>query len=150
MGADPMSYLMDSLFRNSGSGVLTATNGNSTANANVNVNAPSTSVTSTAEITRIFLNSIKQGALPAEDAKYVSAAVAQRAGLSPDEAEARVKSVYERLQTKLREAETSAKQAADATRKATAYGALWLFVSLLIGAFCASWAATLGGRHRDF
>ena len=145
-----MSYLMDSLFRNSGSGVLTATNGNSTANANVNVNAPSTSVASTAEITRIFLNSIKQGALPAEDAKYVSAAVAQRAGLSPDEAEARVKSVYERLQTRLREAETSAKQATDATRKATAYGALWLFVSLLIGAFCASWAATLGGRHRDF
>ena len=30
-----------------------------------------------------------------------------------------------------------------------AAGALWLFISLLIGAFVASFFATWGGRHRD-
>jgi Mg/Co/Ni transporter MgtE len=35
--------------------------------------------------------------------------------------------------------------AIDAARKT----ALWMFVSLLIGAFTASWLATIGGRQRD-
>jgi hypothetical protein len=26
---------------------------------------------------------------------------------------------------------------------------LWLFLALLMGAFCASYAATMGGRQRD-
>ena len=34
-------------------------------------------------------------------------------------------------------------------RKATAYAALWLFITLLIGAFFASLSATWGGRRRD-
>mgnify|MGYP006161209775 CR=1 FL=1 len=33
--------------------------------------------------------------------------------------------------------------------KATAYAALWLFITLLIGAFFASLSATWGGRRRD-
>ena len=56
---------------------------------------------------------------------------------------------YARLQVKLRDAETAAKEAADKGRKASAYAALWLFISLLIGAFVASFAATIGGRQRD-
>ena len=32
---------------------------------------------------------------------------------------------------------------------ATAYLALWIFASLLLGAFCAAYAATHGGRQRD-
>jgi hypothetical protein len=34
-------------------------------------------------------------------------------------------------------------------REASAYAALWIFVALLIGAFSASLAATLGGKQRD-
>jgi hypothetical protein len=34
-------------------------------------------------------------------------------------------------------------------RKAAAHLSLWIFVALLIGAFCASYAATIGGRERD-
>ena len=45
--------------------------------------------------------------------------------------------------------EATAKETADEARKASAYAALWIFVSLLIGAFVASLAATLGGRQRD-
>jgi hypothetical protein len=37
----------------------------------------------------------------------------------------------------------------DAARKATAQLAFWLTASLLIGAFCASLAATEGGGLRD-
>jgi hypothetical protein len=53
------------------------------------------------------------------------------------------------MQSALREVETTVKEAADKARKASATAALWLFVSLLIGAFAASFAATLGGRQRD-
>jgi len=49
----------------------------------------------------------------------------------------------------MRDAEARAKDAADKARKAGAYGALWLFVSLLLGAFAASLAATYAGRRRD-
>ena len=38
---------------------------------------------------------------------------------------------------------------ADKARKASAYSALWIFVSLLIGAFVASLTAIWGGRHRN-
>ena len=37
----------------------------------------------------------------------------------------------------------------EADRKAAAYGALWLFIALLGGAFSAAVLATVGGRHRD-
>ena len=53
------------------------------------------------------------------------------------------------MQTALRDAKAAAADAADKARKASAYAALWLFVSLLIGAFVASLAATFGGRRRD-
>ena len=41
------------------------------------------------------------------------------------------------------------KEATDTARKASATAALWLFISLLIGAFTASFAAIYGGRQRD-
>ena len=45
--------------------------------------------------------------------------------------------------------ETTASLATDAARKATAQLAFWLTASLLLGAFCASLAATEGGGLRD-
>ena len=44
---------------------------------------------------------------------------------------------------------TAARQAEDTARKAAAHLLLWVFLALLIGAFCASYAATIGGRQRD-
>jgi len=41
------------------------------------------------------------------------------------------------------------RQAAEAARKETGRFLLWTFVALLIGALCASYAATIGGRQRD-
>jgi hypothetical protein len=87
--------------------------------------------------------------LPAEDIRYVGQIVAQRTGLTQQDAEKRVADVYARAQAKERNAEVAARDTADKTRKASAYSALWLFVSLLVGAFVASLAATYGGRSRD-
>ena len=75
--------------------------------------------------------------------------MAQRTALSQADAERRVNEFFTRMQTKLRETGTAARETADKTRKASAYAALWIFVSLLAGAFAASLAATFGGRQRD-
>ena len=95
------------------------------------------------------MNSIRTGTLPAEDVRYVGQVVAQRTGLTQQDAEKRVVDTYARVQAKLNDAQTAARDAADKARKASAYTALWLFISLLIGAFVASLAATYGGRRRD-
>jgi hypothetical protein len=42
-----------------------------------------------------------------------------------------------------------AQRLAEDARKATAHFLLWMFIALLAGAFCASFAATIGGRQRD-
>jgi CHASE3 domain sensor protein len=54
-----------------------------------------------------------------------------------------------RVQRKLTTAQTAAESTVDEARKASANAALWLFISLLAGAFVASLAATFGGRRRD-
>ncbi len=102
------------------------------------------------EVTRIFVNAVRTGTLPADDLRYVGQVVAQRVSISQVDAEKRVTEAYNRLQTQLREAETTARAAADKARKASAYATLWLFISLLLGAFTASLAATWGSRQRDF
>jgi len=134
----PLSYFVDSLFRN-----------NSSASPAAIGNMPPNAASAAPEVARIFMNSLRSGALPAEDQRYVGQLVAERTGLSQQEAEKRVGETYARTQTKLRDAETAVKDAAEQARKASAYAALWLFISLLIGAFVASLAATYGGRQRD-
>jgi hypothetical protein len=47
------------------------------------------------------------------------------------------------------EAETKARQAADAARKATASFAIFTALSMMIGAFVAAAAAAFGGNIRD-
>ena len=144
----PMGYFVDSLFRKNTNAVASAPD---IAGSDViPVWHPKlTPAGSTPEVTRIFMNAIRSGSLPAEDMRYVGQVVAYRTGLTQQNAEKRVIDTYARVQTKLHDAETAAKEAADKGRKASAYAALWLFISLLIGAFVASFAATIGGRQRD-
>jgi hypothetical protein len=72
------------------------------------------------------------------DRTYVAQVVAARAGLNQADADKRVSDVI-----------NQAKTALDDARKAAAKLSLWLTASLLIGAFCASLAATEGGYVRD-
>jgi hypothetical protein len=91
------------------------------------------------ELVRLFTGSFRNGGgLKPADRDYVSKVVAARTGLSQADADKRVNEVV-----------TQAKADIDAARKATAQLAFWLTASLLIGAFCASLAATEGGGLRD-
>ncbi len=102
------------------------------------------------EITRILANAQRSsGAMPADDTRHLAVLVARHTGLTPSDAEKRVIDTVARLQAEVTDADNSARTAADAARKASAATALWLFVSLLFGAFFASLAATMGGRQRD-
>jgi hypothetical protein len=119
----PMGYMVDSLFRGSKASAK---------------GAAASPEQATAEVTRIFTNAAAAGTLPPEDARYAGQLVAQRTGVSQQEAEKRVNDTFAKLQAN-----------ADQARKASAAAALWLFISLLIGAFVASFSATFGGRQRD-
>jgi len=145
---EPMKYFMDSLFRRDINAAPLALTPDESGIMPTAAQEP-TPAESISEVTRIFTNSLRTGPLPPEDVRYVGQVVAQRTGLTQQEAEKRVVDTYTQVQAKLREAETAAKEAVDATRKASVYASLWFFISLLIGAFCASYAATYGGRQRD-
>ena len=144
----PMGYFVDSLFRKNINAVASAPDiAGSDAIPGGHPKPIPAGVAP--EVTRIFMNSIRTETLPAEDVRYIGQIVSLRTGLTQQDAEKRVSDTYARLQTKLRDAENAEKKAADKGRKASAYAALWLFISLLIGAFVASFAATIGGRQRD-
>jgi hypothetical protein len=90
------------------------------------------------EAALILANALREPEMSMRDKNYLTHLVAASTGLPEAEAERRV-------------AETVAaeREAADNIRKAVAHSLYWIFVALLIGAFTASWAATIGGRLRD-
>ena len=116
---DPNEYFIDTLFRSE----------------SAKPDSNSTSVRG--EAGRIFANALRQGDISA-DKSFLAQLVAARTGLSQADAEKRVSDVFARAQ-----------QTADTARKTVAHSLLWAFLALLIGAFCASFAATIGGRQRD-
>jgi len=121
--AGPMDGYVDTLFR---------TEAPATQNAG-------SAQDSRAEMLRLFSSSFRNGGdLKPADRDYVSKMVAARTGLSQADADKRVNDVI-----------TQIKADTDAARKASAQLAFWLTASLLLGAFCASLAATEGGGLRD-
>jgi hypothetical protein len=91
-----------------------------------------------AESETILMNALRERDLPAFDRTYLTELVAAKTGMTGDDAETRVTEVMDQ-----------ARLAADTARKAVAHSLYWLFLALLIGAFSASFAATMGGRQRD-
>ncbi len=136
-----LEYFVDSLFRSD-------TN-LSSSESNVPSTASSQQSTFNLEVARIILNSMEANAMPPADVTRVGQLISKRTGLSQQAAEVRVNEVFISMQQKLADAELAAKNAAEKARKASIYASLWLFASLLIGAFSASLAATWGGRSRD-
>ena len=90
------------------------------------------------EADSVFTHSLVQGSLDSADRAYLSQLVAANTGLSSSDADKRVSDVF-----------TNAQAIAEKTRKAAAHSLLWIFLALLIGAFSASFAATIGGKQRD-
>jgi hypothetical protein len=116
---DPNAYFVDMLFRS--------------------VRGPeSKDLTTQAEAGRIFANALRQKEIPASDQKYLSDLIVAKTNISQLEAEKRVSDVF-----------AQAQQRDDVMRKETARLLLWSFLALMIGAFSASYAATIGGRQRD-
>jgi hypothetical protein len=140
-------YFVDSLFRGN---AATAVGGSASSPSASTPNANGADGGgSNAEAARIFASGLQAGALPANDVTYLGQVISQRTGLSQADAEKRVNDTFASMKAKADQAKAQAKEAADAARKASAHAALWLFVSLLLGAFVASLAATFGGRQRD-
>jgi hypothetical protein len=114
-------YYIDSLFR-----------GGKAANSSDDIAYKS-------EAAAVFAHAIaNRAALSSDDRNYVADLVTARTGISHTEAETRVNDVFERDLA-----------AVDQARKSVAHSLYWLFVALLLGAFTASFAATMGGHRRD-
>lgn len=90
------------------------------------------------EANLILLNGLRKGALSNSDTTYLGQLVAAKTGMTVQEVEQRANQVF-----------SDDLAAAQAARTAGAHLLYWLFVALLIGAYCASHAATIGGRQRD-
>jgi hypothetical protein len=109
------------------------------AAGNTSTGATTNAANSRSEMVRLFTRSFRNGGdLKGPDREYAAKIVAARTGLSQADADKRVNDVV-----------TEVKADADATRKATASLAFWVTAAMLLGAFCASLAATEGGGLRD-
>jgi hypothetical protein len=91
-----------------------------------------------AESTRILGRAVGSAEFAPADRTYLAQLVSERTGLGQADAETRVDEVV-----------AAAKEDVDAARKAAAAIAFATALSLLIGAFVASVAGAIGGRHRD-
>lgn len=107
--------------------------------------AQSDDASATAEVSRILMRGALNDGVPEEDRAYIASIVASRAGVTPDEAKARVDQVLQQAE----DAKNATLQAAEDARAAAATVALLGALSLLVGAFIASASAALGGRQRD-
>ena len=137
----PYTYSVDALFRKDPSGPASTTAATPATAAD--------QARTTSEVARILATNLSSGSLTSDDMNYVAQLVAQHTGMSQADAAKRVSQGFAQLQANEKAAEAMTRDAADKARKASAYAALWLVASLLIGAFCASFAATYGGRRRD-
>jgi hypothetical protein len=134
-GVNPNQYYVDAFLRSTGATPDATTN---PATSSVATGTGANGAATREEVGVILANALRHGNLPDYDSAYLAQIISARTGLSQADAQARVAQVYDQ-----------ARQAADTARKAVAHSLYWLFLALLVGAFCASYAATLGGRERD-
>jgi hypothetical protein len=91
------------------------------------------------ELARLLSADLRNGAEPSEaDRSYMAKVVAAHTGLSPADADKRVNDIIAQAKTDI-----------DKARKAAEHLAIWLTLSLFIGAFSAALAAMEGGGVRD-
>lgn len=117
---DPLAYFVNTLFRSD------------------NPAQDSNDSSIRAEAGGILANALGHKEIPASDKTWLAQLVAMKTGLQQADAEKRVSDVF-----------VNALESTEGARKSAAHLLLWLFIALLSGAFCASFAATIGGRQRD-
>lgn len=121
-------YSVDKLFRSTGS----ATNGEASRDPRI-------------EAGHIAANAWTTGIVPDADRSYLAELVAARTGAAPAYAQKRV----DEFASDTLKSVAKAHAQADAARKTAAEAAIYLALSMLVGAFIASVSAALGGRLRD-
>jgi hypothetical protein len=109
------------------------------------IDASTSNQDAAAQASRILANGVRNGNLPPGDRTYLAQLVATKTGISQADAQKRVDDTI----ASTKEAETKARQAADAARKAAATFSIFTALSLMIGAFIACIAAAIGGNIRD-
>jgi hypothetical protein len=117
---DPSLYFIDILFRSD------------------HPSAEAKDAVTQAEAARIFARALRQNRVSPPDQNYLAGLIAAKAGIDQTEAEKRISDAFVEAHT-----------AEDAARKVTARLLLWSFLALMMGAFVACYAATIGGRQRD-
>jgi hypothetical protein len=90
------------------------------------------------EISRLLARAVASGSIGTENRAYLAQLVAQRSGISQQEAEKRVD-----------EAVNAARAAADKARRATVLTGFVPAAGLILSFAAAWWAALKGGQHRD-
>jgi hypothetical protein len=91
-----------------------------------------------AEMSRILAGSVANGSLTTDNRAYLAKLVAQRAGISQQEADKRVSDAF-----------NAAREAADKARRAAVLTGFVTAASLVLSLGAAWWAAMRGGHHRD-
>jgi hypothetical protein len=133
---DPMDLVLDSMLRPTSAaaappaaGAPATTPRTRSANASDDVRP---------EISRLLARAVASGSIGTENRTYLAQLVAQRSGISQQEAEKRVD-----------EAVNAARTAADKARRATVLTGFVTAAGLILSFAAAWWAALKGGQHRD-
>ena len=143
--SDPMDAVLDTMLRpmTAAQAAPSSPSSGPAASAPVSPATPRARAASTgddtrAEMSRILASSVANGSLTAENRAYLVQLVAQRAGISQQEADKRVDDAF-----------TAAREAADKARRAGILTGFVAAASLVLSLGAAWWAAMRGGHHRD-
>jgi hypothetical protein len=101
------------------------------------------------ETANILADVAVNGEMTEGDANYLAEQLSANSNLSEADARARVDTAAQEVVRIREEAEQTARDAADAARRAAVLSGFALAAGLLIAAAAAVWASAIGGRHRD-
>lgn len=98
------------------------------------------------EVGRILLSAVTTDeGMTEADRQYLVAVAADRAGISPEEAETRINEIVAQAE----QFEQQARKTADQARRTAMIAAFLAAASLVVSAAAAYFGGTLGGNHRD-
>ena len=132
--ANPMEPVLDTMLRPSAARAAVPPAGGTPAARSEMVSTGD----ARAEVSRILASSVASGSLTPDNRSYLAQLVAQRTGLSAQEAEKRVD-----------EAVNAARAAADKARRAAVLTGFVTAAGLIVSLGAGWWAAMRGGDHRD-
>ncbi|MGE8943999.1 hypothetical protein ACO2I3_19010 [Leptospira interrogans] len=99
---------------------------------------PSNETDVRSEVGRVLAGAVVNGSLTSQDRTYLAQLVAQRTGVTAEEADKRINEAF-----------NAAREAADKARKAAVLTGFVTAASLLISLAAAWWASIKDGHHRD-